>query len=348
MPHGRTGTVGPALARLADAPQTSPLHRQVAGALSRSDAVVRRLEAAAARDPAVLLAALHDRALAGAAPALAAAYAAGDGGLAGRTAVDLLLHGTGEVLAVASRRRLPAPTTPVRAVLRPAVACAAHRLGAYAVALVHLGCSAGTELQLDRVGVSYDAGPSLPPSTVQVSASVRGDRPVPSRGLPRVVARIGVDTQPLDPSDPDDVRWLRACVAPDDPQGAAELGAELALATAAPPQLVRGHQVDGLPEALALVPAGALPVVLTTWTLPRVPPHRRQRLPQHLAAADRPVAWVSVEGVGVAPGVPTLGDRPASGHSTVGLTLGDRTGLHAEVLGRCWGRGRWLSWLADA
>ncbi|HJX42266.1 MAG TPA: DUF2332 domain-containing protein, partial [Geodermatophilus sp.] len=64
------------------------------------------------------------------------------------------------------------------------------------------------------------------------------------------------------------------------------------------------------------------------------------------AAAGRAVAWVSVEGVGVAPGVPTLGDRPASGHSTVGVTDGDRCPLRAAAVGRCWSRGRTLSWLA--
>jgi hypothetical protein len=98
------------------------------------------------------------------------------------------------------------------------------------------------------------------------------------------------------------------------------------------------------------VPAGALPVVTTTWALARLPPEGRRRFLSRLeqAAADRPVAWVSVEGVGVAPGVPTLGDRPASGHSTVGVTVLDGTARHAEAVGRCWSRGRWLSWLADA
>jgi hypothetical protein len=64
------------------------------------------------------------------------------------------------------------------------------------------------------------------------------------------------------------------------------------------------------------------------------------------------VAWVSVEGVGVAPEIPTLGDRPASGHSIIGLAVFDRhpegTRLRTEALGRCWSRGRWLAWLADS
>jgi hypothetical protein len=64
------------------------------------------------------------------------------------------------------------------------------------------------------------------------------------------------------------------------------------------------------------------------------------------AAAGRPVAWVSVEGVGVAPAMPTLGDRRAFGHNTIGLAAFDPSSLRAEAVGRCWSQGRWLSWLA--
>jgi hypothetical protein len=56
---------------------------------------------------------------------------------------------------------------------------------------------------------------------------------------------------------------------------------------------------------------------------------------------------VSAEGVGVAPAVPTLGDRGASGHSTVGLAVVDRSSLRAEAVARCWSRGRSVAWLAD-
>jgi hypothetical protein len=55
-----------------------------------------------------------------------------------------------------------------------------------------------------------------------------------------------------------------------------------------------------------------------------------------------------VEGVGVAPTIPTLGDRRASGHSIIGLAILDRSTLRAEAIGRCWSRGRLLAWLADS
>jgi hypothetical protein len=57
-----------------DAAETSPLYERVAVALSESDEALRAIETAPARKrrPAVILAALHDLALAGRAPALAA------------------------------------------------------------------------------------------------------------------------------------------------------------------------------------------------------------------------------------------------------------------------------------
>jgi hypothetical protein len=167
--------------------------------------------------------------------------------------------------------------------------------------------------------------------------------------MPEVVARVGVDRDPVDVTDVDDVRWLHACLWPDQPGRAARLEAEVALAATAPPLLLRGDAVDVLPDAVARVPADALPVVTTTWALSRYPRERRLRFLHRLeeAAGDRAVAWVSAEGVGVAPSTPTLGDRRASGHSIIGLAIFDRSARCVEAIGRCWSRGRFLAWLAD-
>jgi hypothetical protein len=177
-----------------------------------------------------------------------------------------------------------------------------------------------------------------------------GGRPVPARRVPEVVARVAVDPDPVDATDADDARWLRACVWPGRPERGAALEAELALVATAPPLLLRGDPVEALPDAVARVPAGALPVVTTAWALSALPVDRRPAFLHRLeeAAAGRPVAWVSAEGVGVAPAVPTLGDRPASGHSILGLALLDGSTRHAEAVGRCWSRGRVLAWLAGA
>ena len=128
------------------------------------------------------------------------------------------------------------------------------------------------------------------------------------------------------------------------------LDAEMALAATAPALLLQGDPVDMLPDAFARVPPEAVPVVITSWALSHVPLESRLRFLHRLdaAATGRPVAWVSVEGVGVAPAVPTLGDRRASGHSIIGLAVFGHSTLRAEAVGRCWSRGRLLAWLADS
>ena len=337
-----------------DAVGTSPLYERVAVALSESDEALRAIEAAPARQrhPTVILAALHDLALAGRAPARAAAYAGADGDAAAGAAIATLLRMTDAVVAIAVRRKTQTFETGRCAVLYPAIAEAARRVGTQAIGLIDVGGSAGLDLQVDRVGITYGNGQSLGDlsSPVQLSASIVGGRPVPTRAVPEVVARVGVGLDPVDVTDAENVRWLRACLPPDQRERGERLDAELALAATAPPQLLRGNAVEVLPDAFARVPADALPVVTTTWALSRFPLESRLRFLHRLdeAAAGRAVAWVSAEGVGVAPAIPTLGDRRASGHSIIGLAVFDGSALRAEAVARCWSRGRLLAWLADS
>jgi hypothetical protein len=236
------------------------------------------------------------------------------------------------------------------AVLYPAIAEAARRTGASAVGLVDAGGAAGLNLVVDGVAITYSNGQSVgdPASPVQVSASLVRTRRIQAAALPPVVARIAVGPDLLDVSDPEDAAWLRTCLGPD-PKQLAGLEAQLRLTAAVRPVLLRGDPVELLAEAVARVPTDVLPVITTTWALSRLSGARRVRFVQRMAdaALRRPVAWVSVEGVGVAPTIPTLGDRPASGHSIIGLTVFERSTPRSEAVGRCWSRGRMLSWFAD-
>lgn len=337
-----------------DAAETSPLYEHVAVALSESDEALRAIEAAPAgkRHPTVILAALHDLALAGRAPALAAAYAAADGDAAAGAAIDTLLRMTDSVVAIAVRRQTRTNETGRCAVLYPAIAEAARWVGANAVGLIDVGCSAGLNLNVDRVGITYSNGQSLgdPSSPVQLSSSIVGDRPIPTRAMPEVVARVGVDLDPVDVTDADDAPMVaRLPVA-----GSAGAGREArsgdGTTSTAPPLLLQGDAVEVVPDAFSRVPANALPIVTTTWALSHFPLESRLRFLHRLdeAAAGRAVAWVSAEGVGVAPTIPTLGDRRASGHGIIGLAVFDRSALRAEAIGRCWSQGRLLAWLADS
>src|SRR5580692_3653075 len=263
VPVGRARTLAQVYRHFAEveAAGTSPLYERVAVALSESGEALRAIEAAPARKrpPTVILAALHDLALAGRAPALAAAYAAADGDAAAGAAIDTLLRMTDSVVAIAARRPTRTGETGRCTVLYPAIAVAARRAGANAVGLIDVGCSAGLNLNVDRVGITYSNGQSLgdPTSPVQLSSSVVGDRPLPTRAMPEVVARVSVDLDPVDVTDADDARWLRACLWPDQRERVARLEAEMALAVTAPPLLLHGDAVEVMPDAFARVPADA-------------------------------------------------------------------------------------------
>ncbi|GAB3582392.1 hypothetical protein GCM10027445_55640 [Amycolatopsis endophytica] len=91
-------------------------------------------------------------------------------------------------------------------------------------------------------------------------------------------------------------------------------------------------------------------MVTTTWALSRITHENRLRFLRLLdeAATGRAVAWVSAEGVGVAPAIPTMGDRRASGHSILGVAVFEHAETRTWALGRCWSKGRLLSWPSDA
>ncbi|TDX02554.1 DUF2332 domain-containing protein [Kribbella sp. VKM Ac-2566] len=359
-----------------DGLKISPLHARMAIALSESPDALRVIESAPARrrHPTAILAALHHLALSGQAPDLAEAIAAANATTAtaaanaaaaanattdaagldvvGAVAVEVVRRAGDLVLEVGAGRKVRGDEGGRHAVLYPAVAEVARRVGAPSVGLIAVGRSAGLNLAVDRVGISYSNGQSLgdADSAVQVSASVVGEGRVPQHAMPEVAARVVVDVDPIDVTEVDEARWLRACVPPDQVQRLTRLDAELALAEAAPPVLVRGGVVDVVPDAIASVPDDVLPVVITTWALSGLDLDGRLRFLQRLdeAATRRPVAWVSVEGVGVAPGMPTYGDRRASGHSIIGLGVFEHASMQATAVGRCWLRGEMLSWLADS
>jgi hypothetical protein len=172
------------------------------------------------------------------------------------------------------------------------------------LALIEVGTAAGLCLYPDRYSYDYDGRPVGPRSQVHLECATSGPFPLPDR-LPRVVARIGIDLTPLDVSDAGDLEWLRALVWPG-PQEAdrlQRLEAAAAIAAQEPPILLAGDLVDRLPDALALVPDGATPVVLHTAVLPYLGGAHRETFIETVRSL--PVRWVAQEGAGMVPGTGT-------------------------------------------
>jgi hypothetical protein len=168
------------------------------------------------------------------------------------------------------------------------------------LALIEVGASAGLCLYPDRYGYEYDGVRVGPPSAVLLRCTTTGRGPVPT-GVPQVVRRAGIDLNPLDPADPDDVDWLRALIWPGMVGRRERLDAATVIAAREPADRVRGDLLERLPEVVAAMPADSTVVVFHTAVLAYLDAAARDEFVELVTTL--PVRWISQEGAGVLPGV---------------------------------------------
>ncbi|MBQ0905246.1 DUF2332 domain-containing protein [Micromonospora sp. U21] len=143
--------------------------------------------------------------------------------------------------------------------------------------LVEVGASAGFHLHVDRY--RYRLGGRVfgaPDARVTVESEWRGDGPAPDlTHLPEIGSRTGVDLHPVDVLDPDQRRWLRALVWPEDRPAAGLLDAALKQAVAEPVRIIAGDAVDVCPDLGRQLPTGEARLVFHSATRMHVPAERR-------------------------------------------------------------------------
>ncbi len=128
--------------------------------------------------------------------------------------------------------------------------------------------------------------------------------PLPRR-IPAIAWRIGLDLNPLDITNDDDVRWLSGLVWPDEEDRAERLAAAIASARRAPPPVIRGDLLTDLPAVVARAPADATVVVYHSSVLWYVTPPQREQFAH--TVRDLGVSWLTSEAPGIVPGT----DRPS-------------------------------------
>lgn len=362
-----------AFERLADAEGSAiPMYARLCRTIASDDAVAELLLHAPVgqRLPVLLLAALHDVVLEDRTVPLAPWYPSVGGRADHRGDLHAALRATldarrDRVLHLLAHRQVQ--TNEVNR-------CVAWRLGLGALAaeddrdlaLVEVGTSAGLNLFPDRYrielgssGTTTVLGP--PAAPVRLSADLRRwawPGPVP---IPAIVSRVGLDQRPLDVADPEDARWLTACVWPEQLERFERLRAAISWCAAAPPELQRGDLVDDLDVALDVAPVGSHVVVLCSWVLAYVERARRtaflERLSNaavRLGAAGGRLSLLTLEADHVLPWftAPALSpDAPAERRhaSLLVATAFDAQGTPAAAeLARCQAHVRWIEALPDA
>jgi Uncharacterized protein conserved in bacteria (DUF2332) len=169
------------------------------------------------------------------------------------------------------------------------------------IALLEVGASAGLCLYPDRYSYSYDGrriDPVDGPSTVLLECATTGNPPIPS-ALPEIAWRAGIDLNPLDLTNADDMDWLETLIWPEQHERLARIRAAMEIVRADPPRIVRGDAIDDLPGLVATAPTDATLVVVSSAAIVYLMPEPRVRFIDYVRSLD--ATWISNEGAGIVP-----------------------------------------------
>jgi hypothetical protein len=224
---------------------------------------------------------VHELLLTGAPHPLRAFYpsivgpAARDPAPAGPVLIDFCRQYRDELIALIQTRLVQ--TNVVRRALALRFALSAIRQSCTRpVHLIEVGASAGMLLFVDRY--RYLLGNREfgdPDATVTIDSHWRGNQPPPDlNDIPPIASRIGIDLNPVDVTDADDRRWLRALVWPEDATEAVLLDATLDEVARDPPTIIAGDAIDVCPRLGRDLPPGQPRVVFHSATRMHVPAQR--------------------------------------------------------------------------
>jgi hypothetical protein len=176
-------------------------------------------------------------------------------------------------LTATMRERSTQTNEPARcATLLPVLAALPQPL-----ALLEVGAAAGLCLYPDEYQYRFDGLSIGPPeSLVRIDCAVSGDIPVPAE-VPKVVWRAGIDLNPLDVADDDDLRWLESLIWFGQPERVARLRAAARIVRASPPMIRRGDLLAELPALAAQAPPSATLVVFHSAFSSTCQPRREGR-----------------------------------------------------------------------
>jgi hypothetical protein len=176
------------------------------------------------------------------------------------------------------------------------------------VALLEVGASAGLCLYPDRYSYAYQCadGPARldPPQAtgVVLECELRGGASAPTR-LPEVIWRAGIDLNPVDITDPENLKWLENLIWPEHEARRRRLHAAAAVVAADPPLLVAGDLNQELAYLAGQAPPEATLVIFHSAVLAYLAPRERLQFVDQVSALD--CIWLSNEGQRVLPEITT-------------------------------------------
>ncbi len=202
------------------------------------------------------------------------------------------------------------------------------------IALIEVGASAGLCLLPDRYGYSFNEQ-RIGNSPLRIEVDCSGPLPIPAT-LPEISWRCGIDLNPLDVTNPDDVAWLRSCIWPEHTERRERFDLAVAIAAENAPTIVRGDLIDRIGSVLDEAPADSKRVVFHSAVMSYLDAGRRRAFAAMMHARDD-VVWISNESPGVVPDLVAPDPPP-----TASAFLLARDG---QALAFTDPHGSWIAWL---
>ncbi len=215
------------------------------------------------------------------------------------------------------------------------------------LALVEVGASAGLCLLLDEFAYQYgDTRLGSEHSTVRLTCAVTGSPPIP-KSMPEVVWRAGMDLNPLDVHDEDDVRWLMSLVWPEHDERRQRLAAAIAIGQSKELNLHRGDLVSDLPALLVEVPREVTLVIFHSAALVYLSKEDCRKFANVLAEASkqRDIVWVSNESATVIPEITATAPPIEPSQKLLGRTRFTNGDRQDEFLAIAHAHGAELDWM---
>jgi hypothetical protein len=330
----------------------APIYSTISAAISNDPDVARLLRAAPEQQqlPVLLFAAMHHLLLHGDGPELAAHYpnlsptpSTGNPYPAFR---DVALRHTADLEHLVATRTTQTNEVGRCAQFVPVLGLLAAEVGE--LTHVDVGTSAGLNLLLPHYAIDYTPGGVVGgPSTVHLPCATTGPVPVPAT-MPHIARSIGIDRSPIDVLDDDEVRWLEACVWPDQADRFDRLVAAIDLARQFVPDVRVGDAVHDLAAVVHEAAESGHPVVTNSWVLNYLPDDSRL---QYVAELDRlgselDLSWVIAEAPSQTPGLPVPTSDPPEELTVLSLVRWRQGVRTVRRLATTHPHGYWLRWEA--
>jgi len=165
------------------------------------------------------------------------------------------------------------------------------------LAQIDVGSSAGLNQLFPRLSFDLTPGGLIgEPSALTITCDITGAPPI-VKHLPQVTWTMGLDAKPIDVRNDEEIRWLEACVWPDQVERFDRLQQAISLARSHNIEVESGDAVDDVPQAIERAAQHGHPVVTTSWVLNYLSPERRIAFVNELnrVGSERDLSWIVAE-----------------------------------------------------